>query len=366
MRIDGRPHKGDTGNAREAEARTWLTAYRKQVHDAKVGLMPPPEAAPAITLADLVALYVEKRGPLEKGEGAVTPHTLQALQLTLRLHWQPIAAKPIDQITTAEVEDMRQAYLAGDGRRTKGGANKIVSRLITVLRWAMGRGLLSEMPFQIARMRYQKPIKAIVWPEQQRAFLQASRKCRHADARLGLLAGLTMGLREAEILGMRWEWFSWTAQIYQVGLAKDMEPRAIPMHPVFYRVMRTRWISRGKPTKGLVLHTADDAPRHPGYLRKPTDTTARAMGIVGLHPHSLRASFATAQWEAGATIAQLQGWLGHEDAATTMLYIVKRDLPGREIQRRVASRAGWPEPKPVPVQSPKTKPKSLKRSKHAA
>ena len=363
IKVNNQPYKGDTGHAIFGEAQDWKAAKKRTIKDAEVGILPPaPPPAPAITLAELVALYRLKRGGTDKKETAVTSHTLAAIELSLRLHWKGLAATPIDQITTAEVEDMRQRYLEGRGRRSKGGANKMVARLITVLAWAVRRGLIKELPFKLDKLKFQKQVKAIVWPEQQRPFLRASRACRNADARLAMLGCLTMGFREAEATGMRWEWFDWTAQIYRVGKAKDMEPRAIPMHPVFRRVMRTRWLYQGKPHQGLALKTKKGEPHFAGYLKKPVANTARRMKIVGLHPHWLRASAATAWWESGASIAKIMLWLGHEDAATTMLYIVKRDLDGRQIQVRAAQAGGWP----VPVESPEKKPESPKRRKKAA
>lgn len=363
FKVNKKPWKGDTGNPLFEDAQTWKAAKKKALKDAEVGILPPPAPPPpAITLAELVALYCKKRGGSEGKETPVTSHTLKVLQLRLRLHWQELADRPIDQITTAEVEDMRQRYLEGKGRRSKGGANKVVASLVTVLAWAIARGLLKEMPFKLAKMKFQKQVKVIVWPEQQRRFLRASRACRNADARLAMLGCLTMGFREAEALGQRWEWFDWTAQIYHVGKAKDMDPRTIPMHPVFRRVMRTRWLAQGKPHQGLALPAGKGAPHHPGYLIKPVANTARRMKIIGLHPHWLRASAATAWWESGASLAQITTWLGHEDPSTTMLYIVKRNLDGRQIQAHAAQAGGWP----APSQPPAKKPITPKRSKKAA
>lgn len=360
FKYKGKPWKGDTGNPLEPGARDWIIEKKKAIRNAEVGILPP--APPPMTLAELVALYCEKRGGSDNRETAVTSHTLQVIKLRMRLHWKDLAGMPIDRINTAEVEDMRRRYLEGDGRRSKGGANKIVASLTTILSWAVRRDLIKRVPFKLGKLKFQKQVKAVVWPEQQREFIRATRACRNTDARLAMMSCLTMGLREAEALGMRWEWFDWTAQIYRVGKAKDMDPRAIPMHPFFRRVMRSRWLASGKPHHGLVLKAKGGETHFPGYLKKPVANTARRMKIVGLHPHWLRASFATCCWESGASIAQIMGWLGHEDASTTMLYIVKRDLDGRQIQARAAAAAGWP----VPSESPRPKSKPAKRTKKAA
>ena len=367
--IFGEKTGGDTGCPTWNPAVAWLASEKVRLRKLRAG--GHEETLKRLTLAELVALYVRKRGGSDDKETAVTSHTLKVIQLRMRLHWKEIAALPIDKITTAEVEDMRRRYLEGKGRRSKGGANKVVASLVTVMSWAVRRGLLEDMPFKLDKLKYQKPVKVIVWPEQTRAFLHKARVCKNPDSRLAMLGCLTMGFRPAEAVGMQWEWFDWHGGVYRVGKAKDMEPRSIPMHPVFRRVMRTRWLALGKPSQGLALKAKDGEAHRPDYLRKPVETTARHMKIVGLHPHWLRASAATAWWESGASIAQIMLWLGHEDASTTMLYIVKRDLEGKEIQTRCAKASGWHTPPPksqnaIPHQSPsKPTPKSKQRKKVA-
>jgi integrase len=40
---------------------------------------------------------------------------------------------------------------------------------------------------------------------------------------------VALGLREAELLGMRWEWFDPNQRTYTVGRAKGKETRVLPL-----------------------------------------------------------------------------------------------------------------------------------------
>ena len=68
----------------------------------------------------------------------------------------------------------------------------------------------------------------------------------------------------------------------------------------------------------FVTDTGEALDRHAAAYR--VGRTARAAGLAGITPHSLRHTAATLSLDAGATVPEVQAFLGHADPKTTMRY----------------------------------------------
>jgi len=64
---------------------------------------------------------------------------------------------------------------------------------------------------------------------------------------------------------------------------------------------------------------------------------AKKVGVVGLHPHRLRATFASTHFEMGTSIGQIQVMMGHESQSTTMGYVVTRPADLAQAQEKFAA-----------------------------
>jgi len=354
FRFERKKKNGDTGHASEKAARVWLAAFRGSLKNQQVGL---PTGAPALTLRKALAAW--RKAYL----GVSSDHHVVNVTRAVELHATALLDTPIDQIRLRDLEQLRSAYLHSTGlghngsklRHSEGGANKMLFHLRTVLLYCAKHGLGPREVPRLEPLEAQEGAQGIVWPEHVQAFVAEAwkggkdhkakeRLVPHSATALCLM--LALGLREAEALGARWEWLDERRQVYVVGKAKNRKLREVPLPHWLARQLANLRTAEGGPARGLILPAGVDRkgrqlPHVSGFTTKPVARCAAVLKISGLTPHRLRATFATAHFEAGTPLTQIQQMMGHADPETTMGYIVQRPKDQAEAQERVARAMGF-------------------------
>ena len=102
------------------------------------------------------------------------------------------------------------------------------------------------------------------------------------------------------------------------------------------------WGHDKKEKNGKLLRNVPHAEK---FSRGVIERASKAIGVVGMHPHRLRATFASTLYEMGTPLSQIRQLLGHKNEATTLGYIVMRprDL-GDTIERYGRLLRGLPSP----------------------
>lgn len=222
----------------------------------------------------------------------------------------------VDQIKADSVMQLRSQLL--EAGRSGRYANNTLELLRALMRFAVRVGNIEQMPFQVKPLRLQRKPRNTIQGVKVQSFLNAAEGISsNPQVAVMLRTLLALGLREAELLGMRWEWFDLAHQTYTVGKAKGKEARVLPV-PSW---LRGYLLSLPTPPHGWVFPAKDGLPHRSGFLRKPLAAVSNELGIGQLSQHRLRASFATLHAEVGTPISEIQGMLGHKDISTTMIYI---------------------------------------------
>lgn len=361
VRFRGKIRRGDTGCTSFDAAKAWLAKERDRWALEEHGLQ--REDAPA-TLRQVLDAWLETRGPVV-GE----THRAQ-MKFMAEDHFAELLPRRLVDVTLIELERIRAELLSkpvlyvrggrvvGERPRGEGGVNTIFRLLGNLWNWASTRGfVVGECP-KVRRLNPQEIVRSVVWPELVPRFLAAvdvvppmyNRKDpappkvqreRSEDQRLAIRLQLLAGLREQEALGLRWNWIDWRRGVYTVGETKSRKVREIPLADELVTLLRARWEIQGRPSFGLVMPDDETGEAHKkGYTARTVRFAGRKVGIVGLHPHRLRATFATTLWEIGTPLVQIQLMMGHEKPETTLGYIVQRQKDQAEAVRRMAAVMG--------------------------
>ena len=157
------------------------------------------------------------------------------------------------------------------------------------------------------------------------------RRVRQLDRSLYEVAALT-GLRQGELLGLRWRDIDWTAGRVRVRRAwvrgefgspkSKRSTRAVPLASTVARALELHFQrSAWQADDDLVFaHPDTGAPLDRSKLLKRFKTAAKRSGLGDVRFHDLRHTFGTRMAAAGTPMRTLQEWMGHRDFKTTLIY----------------------------------------------
>lgn len=154
------------------------------------------------------------------------------------------------------------------------------------------------------------------------------------------------GLRAEELVSLDREAVDFDSELVRVE-GKGGRTRLVPVGEHALRALE-RYIARGRPA----LQAVDQQPAlflsKSGRRLSTSDVRRRlrlwaaqahAAGLVGVHPHALRHSFATHLLEGGADLRAIQEMLGHANISTTQVYTRVESARLRSAYARAHPRA---------------------------
>lgn len=152
--------------------------------------------------------------------------------------------------------------------------------------------------------------------------------------RVVVLTAATTGLRQSELLGLRWRDVDWSAQRIRVRSAfvrgehstdgkSDLSTRrSVPMTDRLAREL-DRWSRRtiyGGDGDLVFAHPQSGSPLDRSKVTKRFKAACTAAGVRLIKFHDLRHTFATRLAASGQPLRAIQEFLGHADSKTTQIY----------------------------------------------
>jgi integrase len=323
---------------------------------------------------ELVGVARERRRTVEEAGAAYVAHlehvmgrkrtTIEDYRGYLRRHLGPFfGARRLDRIRPAEVERyLREKIAAGLAPTT---VVHHVTFLGGLFRFAVKRGWTDSNPVaSVDRPRLPGQSSGrlrFLQPEEVEALLRSvpQDELGRLERPLYVCAAMT-GLRQGELLALRWRDIDWAARRVRVA---DNYPRGR-----YDRVERTKsHLVRSVPLadrlageldrhfKASAWQSDDDLvfchpqtgrPYDASRLRKRLDAALARAELRRITFHELRHTFGTQMAAAGAPLRAIQEWMGHADAATTEIYA--HYAPDATNGAALVERAfGRPSPDPV-------------------
>lgn len=266
---------------------------------------------PVPTLGQLFAEWEEVRAPV-----ASEAHR-KAVNVVRRLHLYDLADLPVSELNTLVMEKTRNKHIV---THSPASVNHWMRVVKLVANWAVKRGILVRLPWQVPMLKLQKKPRAILPLAVVKEWLgeidAATVRSPSVATAVRLMFGV--GLREREAAGARWEWLDWERGTYTPGETKGREadPIALPTWLVEH-------LAPLRQVEGLIAPGRNGAVLPSGFARSAMKRANAKCRTRCITPHRLRGSFATLLSEAGANIQTVQAVMRHKNPLTTMAYLEK-------------------------------------------
>jgi len=336
-------------------AEDWL---RDVMDQARRGTLPGLVRTGA-TFADAVEEFMRHA----EHERQLKPSTLRGYRSILNARLLPVFGdRPIEQITSEEIEHWRAGLCRLDGARggddgaggsagedpslTRSLSNNSKNHIVVLLHGIFARACkVYKLPVNpVATVeRHSARISGdleVFSPEEVWALVRAAESDQ--DGALFLTAAFT-GLRLGELVALRWRDVDFAGSAVRVRASwsvgalttpKSGKVRSVPLAPeVAQALAKLSQRERFSSEDDLVFPGATGSYMDDSRLRRRYKNALKKAGLRQLRFHDLRHTFGT-RMIAKADIRRVQEWMGHADIQTTMRYL--HYAPREEDARLVA------------------------------
>jgi integrase/recombinase XerC len=269
------------------------------------------------------------------GERQVSPETLRAYEHDLASFLEFLArdflGKEAAEVRPGEVDPLAvRSFLAAMTRKglAKSSQGRTLSAVRSLFRFACREGVLTANPAQGVRTpKVPKTLPRHLRPGEVENLIEApdgdEPLVRRDRAILELL--YAAGLRVSELVGLDWRDVDLPARVVRV-MGKGSKERMVPFGRPAAEAMR-RWLDvwegvrKAQDETEPVFLNAFGTRLTDRSVRRVIDRWVDAAAVArGVHPHTLRHTFATHLLENGADLRAIQELLGHSSLSTTQKY----------------------------------------------
>lgn len=347
-RADGQQIKRKVGAKRKEGSRDGLTRTQAEAELRRMmAEVKPPQRVQgdSLTIDELTDAYVKHLKRQERKKATVT-----AVESITRVWLSPFFGdRDLRGVTTKDIEDLMKRMEEGNrpGPRTKGdrrfgkpvaakSIRNYIGTLSALLGFAERRGWLASNVAHRVDLPAAPRSEEIRFlePDEVTALTDAATKGEYEaiDRALYLTAAMT-GLRQGELIALRWRDVDWKAARIRVrqnyvlgefGTPKSKRStRSVPMHDLVAGELDrlSKAAAAGGPDDLVFADPHTAGPLDKAAILRRYRKALKAAQLDEAHRfHDLRHTFGTRMAAAGVPMRTLQEWMGHRDIETTQRY----------------------------------------------
>ncbi len=311
VRIKGYPTVCEVFD-RKQEADDWAQQVERQI---KMGQFKFDRLKTLHTFDDLLTRY--------KSSGALEHH--KAAEDTLRHleYWKgQFASYALIHITPELIAKERQLLLKTPTEKGKARSPSTVNRYIAALSSLLSyasrelRWIDDNPCFNLIKLKEPAGRDRILTDEEMGRLLTAGQESRSPYLFPIILLALTTGMRQGEILGLKWNDIDLENRVAHIRDTKNSSPRSVPLVDSILDELK-RLYEKRQPHKDYVF--ASHTTFGQIDIKKIWQTALKNLHINNLRFHDLRHTFATLAAKQGASNLELATAMGHKT-----LQILKR------------------------------------------
>lgn len=274
------------------------------------------------TYIPLISEALEDWEQAQKADNHAEKHIANCSRL-FKAHVIPIIGDiKLDKIMDTHIEKVKIAYLQN---HTEHGTNTMLTYLKAIMLFSRKRYHI--LTPEIKKLKAQdKPIIYLQNNEVQTFLDEIDFKGRttgngaiipiNIDISFAVRAMIFMGLRENEVLSMKWKHLNISNKKYTLTETKGNESPTIDIpEEVMEWVLKLQGKRRGE----YLIHQPDGLPRTEGYTSNPVRRASKRLGM-SFGPHTLRKTHACLLAESGANGFEIKGALRHKSIVTSEKY----------------------------------------------